>query len=75
MDDRYGDPKKTIKLLEDLALSGFDNADFKRVHHMPSATITAHIRYCMTVKKFQAKSENRQVQMRLHREWDKRKSP
>jgi hypothetical protein len=59
------DPKRTVRLLDELEFLGFNDRAFSLIHHFPDETIARHRDYCMKVQAFQADGSNERVQRRL----------
>lgn len=60
------DPRVTVDLLKRLCELGFDNREFRVVHHFADASLMAHVSYCKDrVTSFKTDDTNAKVQARL----------
>ena len=59
------DPKRTVRLLDELESLGFSDDAFSLIHHFPDEKIARHRDYCRKVEAFQADGSNERVQRRL----------
>ena len=59
------DPKRTVRLLDELKSLGFTDQAFALIHHLPNETIERHRNYCLRVGSFQPDKTNQDVQRRL----------
>ncbi len=65
------DPEKTIEILEELQRKGFGDDEFSRLHHFAKrgrrVTISEHVRYCQSTKKFRHGGNNCILQEKLQK--------
>ncbi|MFO0774502.1 MAG: hypothetical protein U0172_07555 [Nitrospiraceae bacterium] len=60
------DPRRTIRLLDELESLGFTDEAFAEIHHFErGTTIERHRKYCLETGAFQESKANERVQQRL----------